>query len=88
METLVLNDVPEWLGTAVLGAVLAALGYVGPIVAAILHNVGSFIVIFNSARLVRKGEELEHYHPQTETPANGGSGSRHDATGQLEPRVV
>jgi Cd2+/Zn2+-exporting ATPase len=72
----------------VVGLTLAALGYVGPIVAAILHNVGSFIVIFNSARLVRKGEELEHYHPQTETPADGSGGSRHNATGQLEPKVA
>ena len=36
-----------------------------PIVAAILHLTGSFIVVFNSARLVRKGEELEHYAPAT-----------------------
>jgi Cd2+/Zn2+-exporting ATPase len=70
------------------GLTLAALGYVGPIVAAILHNVGSLMVIFNSARLVRKGEELEHYHPHTETPANGDSSSRHEAAGQLEPKVA
>jgi Cd2+/Zn2+-exporting ATPase len=70
------------------GLTLAALGYVGPIVAAILHNTGSLIVIFNSARLVRKGEELEHYHPHTETPANGGSSLRHEAGGQLEPKVT
>ena len=42
-------------------------GIIGPIVAAILHVVGSLIVIFNSARLVRKGEELEHFHPEMET---------------------
>jgi Cd2+/Zn2+-exporting ATPase len=71
----------------IVGLTLAALGYVGPIVAAILHNVGSFIVIFNSARLVRKGEELEHYHPHTETPTNTG-GSRPEASGQLEPKVA
>jgi Cd2+/Zn2+-exporting ATPase len=53
----------------IIGLTLAAFGTIGPIVAAILHNVGSLIVIFNSARLVRKGEELEHYHPETETPA-------------------
>jgi hypothetical protein len=63
-------------------------GFAGPIVAAILHNVGSFIVIFNSARLVRKGEELEHYHPHTETPASGDGGSRHEAARQLEPKVA
>jgi Cd2+/Zn2+-exporting ATPase len=71
----------------IVGLTLAALGYVGPIVAAILHNVGSFIVIFNSARLVRKGEELEHYYPHPETPTDNG-GSRHRAAGQLEPKVA
>src|SRR5579862_2475102 len=55
----------------IIGLTLAAFGKIGPIVAAILHNVGSLIVIFNSARLVRKGEELEHYHPEpVETPRN------------------
>ena len=29
------------------------------------------LVIFNSARLVRKGEELEHYHPAPVTPRKG-----------------
>jgi hypothetical protein len=29
-----------------------------------MHTGGSLIVVFNSARLVRKGEELEHYHPE------------------------
>ncbi|MCU0770179.1 MAG: cadmium-translocating P-type ATPase [Verrucomicrobia bacterium] len=47
------------------GLTLASFGYINPIVAAILHNAGSLIVIFNSARLVRKGEELEHYHPES-----------------------
>ena len=28
-----------------------------------MHTAGSLIVVFNSARLVRKGEELEHYQP-------------------------
>ena len=53
------------------GLTLASFGYINPIVAAILHNAGSLIVIFNSARLVRKGEELEHYQPaQTDPPAS------------------
>jgi Cd2+/Zn2+-exporting ATPase len=46
------------------GQTLAVFGIVGPIIATLLHNIGSLIVIFNSARLVRKGEELEHYHPE------------------------
>ncbi|HEY3862101.1 MAG TPA: cation-translocating P-type ATPase [Verrucomicrobiae bacterium] len=41
------------------GLILAALKYIDPIVAAVLHVVGSLIVVFNSARLVRQGEELE-----------------------------
>jgi len=63
----------------VVGMTVTSLGYIGPIPAAILHNVGSLIVIFNSARLVRKGEELEHFHSETEEPPRR-------ATGQLIPR--
>jgi len=51
----------------IVGLTVTSFGIIGPIVAALLHNVGSLIVIFNSARLVRKGEELEHYHPEMET---------------------
>jgi len=38
---------------------LAGTGNLTAVKAAILHNIGSFIVIFNSARLVRFGEEIE-----------------------------
>jgi Cd2+/Zn2+-exporting ATPase len=69
------------------GLTLAAFNYIGPIVAALLHNVGSLIVVFNSARLVRKGEELEHYQPEPAGPARD-AGSPPGATGQLVPRVV
>jgi Cd2+/Zn2+-exporting ATPase len=41
------------------GLVLSGLGLLNPIVAAFMHNGGSLLVIFNSARLVRSGEELE-----------------------------
>jgi Cd2+/Zn2+-exporting ATPase len=47
------------------GMTLAALGRVPPALAAAMHTAGSLIVVFNSARLVRKGEELEHYQPAT-----------------------
>jgi Cd2+/Zn2+-exporting ATPase len=46
------------------GMTVAALGKVPPVLAAAMHTAGSLIVVFNSARLVRKGEELEHYHPE------------------------
>jgi Cd2+/Zn2+-exporting ATPase len=38
---------------------LAAAGYVSPVMAAVLHVVSGLIVVFNSARLVRCGEEIE-----------------------------
>jgi Cd2+/Zn2+-exporting ATPase len=50
------------------GMTLAALGKVPPVWAAAMHTGGSLLVVFNSARLVRKGEELEHYQAQVSTP--------------------
>src|SRR5581483_2200735 len=41
------------------GLVLAAMGSINPIIAAFMHVAGSLIVVFNSARLVRSGEELD-----------------------------
>lgn len=50
----------------IVGIVGASYGIINPIVAAILHNAGSLIVVFNSARLVRQGEELEAFEANTE----------------------
>jgi Cd2+/Zn2+-exporting ATPase len=63
------------------GWTATAMGYIGPIVAALLHNVGSLIVIFNSARLVRKGEELEHFQAEHEE-------HHHAPAGQMTPKVA
>ncbi len=43
-----------------LGMVAAAANWLPAVYAAALHFVGSLIVVFNSARLVRYGEELDH----------------------------
>jgi Cd2+/Zn2+-exporting ATPase len=52
------------------GLILASLKFITPVVAAILHVVGSLIVVFNSARLVRQGEEFDpHQAPVPEPPA-------------------
>jgi Cd2+/Zn2+-exporting ATPase len=40
------------------GLALAGAGQLSPILAIVLHNLGSLFVVFNSARLVRAGEEL------------------------------
>ena len=63
------------------GLTLASLGYLHPIMAAFLHVTGSLIVVFNSARLVRKGEELEHFHPEPRE-------TLHKVSGQLTPKMA
>jgi Cd2+/Zn2+-exporting ATPase len=47
------------LGFILLGLYFSAVGIVTPVVAALLHSISSLIIIFNSARLVRAGEELQ-----------------------------
>jgi Cd2+/Zn2+-exporting ATPase len=44
----------------ILGVIAAAAAWLKPIYAAVLHFAGSLIIVFNSARLVRYGEELDH----------------------------
>jgi Zn2+/Cd2+-exporting ATPase len=69
----------------IVGLVLAALKYINPIVAAILHVVGSLIVVFNSFRLVRFGEELEPY--QAPAPAQpSDTGTKPQAAVRVEPQ--
>ena len=70
------------------GLSAAAFGWLNPILAAVLHNAGSLIVIFNSARLVRKGEELEHYQQEARDSGSGSGNSRHAAAGQLTPKTA
>jgi Cd2+/Zn2+-exporting ATPase len=72
----------------IIGLTLAAFGELTPIPAALLHNVGSLIVIFNSARLVRKGEELEHFHPESKSGSGTTDTTRNDASGQLSPEAA
>jgi len=43
----------------ILGVAAAAMAWLSPIYAAVLHFLGSLIVVFNSARLVRYGEDLD-----------------------------
>ncbi len=43
--------------------ILAGLGGIGPITGVLLHTLSSLVVVFNSARLVRFGEELGGYTP-------------------------
>ena len=69
------------------GLTLAALGYITPIVAVLMHNAGSLLVVFNSARLVRQGEELEPFlNPATAAGAPGTGGAM--PSGGLRPKAA
>jgi Cd2+/Zn2+-exporting ATPase len=69
------------------GLSASAFGFIGPVTGAVLHVVGTFIVIFNSARLVRKGEELEHFHPATIADKHD-HGSHPKPAGELTPKLA
>jgi Cd2+/Zn2+-exporting ATPase len=68
------------------GLVLAALKYINPIVAALMHVVGSLLVVFNSARLVRHGEELEPFHGAAAQPPGEGGTPKPEPAPQLAPK--
>jgi len=51
------------------GLIMAAMGIINPVLAAVLHVVGSLLVVFNSFRLVREGEELESFEIPSEESA-------------------
>jgi len=69
------------------GLSASAFGIIGPITAAILHVFGTLIVIFNSARLVRKGEELEHFQPAVIADKHD-HGSHPKPAGELTPKLA
>src|SRR2546427_714787 len=68
------------------GWTAGAFGYLNPIIAAVLHNAGSLVVVFNSARLVRIGEELEPFRAASAQPADKGPGQRAEPAPQLAPK--
>lgn len=63
---------------------LAGAGYVSPVLAAGLHIVSGMIVIFNSARLVRCGEQIEEAEARAKAP----SAPRSGASAPVKPTPV
>jgi Cd2+/Zn2+-exporting ATPase len=71
------------------GLILAAMSYIAPIVAAFMHVGGSLLVVFNSARLVREGEELEPHLPVAEpTEMKAGGGSPQEAAPRMTTKLA
>jgi len=66
-RTLVYQNLIFGIAFVIGGMTLAGLGLLSAIMAAILHNLGSFLIIFNSARLVKYGDERF----QSTQPASG-----------------
>ena len=82
------DTVPRWMKEQNVngGWTAGAFGYLNPIIAAILHNAGSLVVVFNSARLVRLGEELEPFQAVATDPTDKGPGRQVEPAAQLAPR--
>jgi Cd2+/Zn2+-exporting ATPase len=70
LRTVIVQNILIGVLFVVGGFLLGGFGYIGPILGAVLHVLSSFIVIFNSARLVRYGEDLSpHAPPAPAAPA-------------------
>jgi hypothetical protein len=52
---------------------LGAMKFITPVIAAIFHVIGSLLVVFNSFRLMRMGEELEPHETLSTSVARGES---------------
>ena len=70
------------VGFIVLFMTLAALGHISAIMAAVLHVASGLVVIFNSARLVRSGEEIEHAEARQLETAQPNSAGESDLGGR------
>ena len=69
-------------GFILLFLIFAGAGAIPPIAAAVLHVVSSLIVVFNSARLVRSGEEIEQAEHQALQASQARAGRSEDTPGQ------
>ena len=72
----------------ILGLVLTGKGWIPPVLAVMLHLAGSLFVVFNSARLVRFGEELgAHGHAHEKSSQDDPYTAQSDPKGPLAPAV-
>lgn len=67
-RTVIMQNLAFGVVFIVLGITFAAVGWLPPVLAIIGHLVGSLIIVFNSARLVRFGEDLQELPQETAEP--------------------
>ena len=72
----------------VVGMGFAGAGLVSPIVAAVLHVVSGLVVIFNSARLVRAGEDIEHAEAAALEAVKASAESQQEAAPEAAPATA
>ncbi|MDO8349253.1 MAG: hypothetical protein Q7T30_03380, partial [Planctomycetota bacterium] len=73
------------------GLILAAMAFISPILAAVMHVVGALLVVFNSFRLVRQGEELEPFvaeQGKPTAPGNAPAPPAPTATRAMQPGIA
>ncbi len=75
-------------GFILLFLVIAGTGHIPPVVAALLHVVSSLIVVFNSARLVRCGEEIEQAEHQALQASQAKAQKADDAPAHASPAIA
>jgi Cd2+/Zn2+-exporting ATPase len=63
------------IGFVLGGLALASMKVINPVMAAMLHVAGSLLVVFNSFRLVREGEQLESILPVADVPPKAEHGA-------------
>jgi Cd2+/Zn2+-exporting ATPase len=75
-------------GFILLFLVIAGTGHIPPVVAALLHVVSSLIVVFNSARLVRSGEDIEQAEHKALEATQAKAAKAEYAAGQASPAMA
>ena len=75
-------------GFILLFLVFAGAGKIPPVVAALLHVVSSLIVVFNSARLVRCGEDIEQQEHQALEATQAKASQAAGDAGQAAPAIA
>ncbi len=68
-RTVMIQNLSIAMGFIFGGLYFSTIGIVTPVIAAILHSAGTILILFNSARLVRAGEDLQASDAESEKPA-------------------
>lgn len=83
--TVVRQNLTFAMGYIVVLLALSAYGLIPPIAAVLLHLASSIVVVFNSARLVREGEDLEHAEAAAQPGGGRTPAQREEPGSQTQP---